>query len=220
MNLINQSMLNYLQIIINFTQENLLVISLTLNIIFILNLLSNICKNIKPSPTIIQLIDKLPDDDFEQIINLIKTRFIIPKYYTKNSIIKLISKNNLNNIDLLWKYLLDNNNILSNEYDDIMMEFIENYYSIKNDNLEEKNSNIELNTNKNTINNLLESVTSNNTLENLLETLSYGKLQEYSGTNNNSKTKTELIKIIMENFNKLKKKLNERKLNILNKQLD
>jgi hypothetical protein len=59
----------------------------------------------------------------------------------------------------------------------------------------------------------------NTTLEVALEILSYSMLQEYAGINNKSKTKDQLIKIIIENFNQIKKKMEERKLKILNKQL-
>jgi phosphotransferase system IIB component len=44
-------------------------------------------------------------------------------------------------------------------------------------------------------------------------------LQEYAGVNNKSKSKNDLIQIIIGNFNQIKNKMEDRKLKILNKQL-
>jgi len=226
---------------IDFIQDNILSISLILNVIFILGYLLNKLISIETKPNIYNMLNNLSDIEIEKVIIHLSNRIIIPIYFTKQKIQQFVQNPNtitIMNYDSLWKYLIENNYVLSDDYNEIMNDWIQNItnnYHVTEEELSDVSDDasddaIDDSDDKNTTNNVADTVDTNVynkevedkpvlTLEIALSSLSYSMLQEYAGVNNKSKSKTQLIEIIIGNFNQIKKKMEDRKLKILNKQL-
>ncbi len=208
---------------IDFVQENILTISLTINFIFMFTYLFYKLLGIESKPNIYEILDELTDNEVEKVIIHLSNRVIIPAYFTKQKIQQIVLSDNtitFMNYDELWKYLIDNNDVLTDDYNYIMEDLIQNItnnYNVTDEDISDISDDISDETNE--IPDEKQDEKKDNTLESALQTLPYSILQEYAGINNKSKTKTQLVEIIINNFYLIKTKMEERKLKILNKQL-
>jgi len=222
-------------IAVDFIQKNLLEISLTINFIFMLTYLISKLISIenKPNLNLYAILDILTDNEVEKVIIHLSNRIIIPVYFTKEQIITFVQKPNtltFLNFEALWKYLINNNYVLSDDFNDIMHDWIQNItnnYDVTEQDIsdisDDTEQTVEIVAQKEQtaqaekVNQIKEDKPIS--LESALLTISYSILQEYAGINNKSKTKFQLVEIIIDNLNLLKKKMENRKLKILNKQL-
>ena len=227
---------NYFMML-NRIEDNILPISLILNAIFILGYLLNKLISMEIKPNIYNMLNNLSDIEIEKVIIHLSNRIIIPVYFTKHKIQQFVPNPKPNtitfmNYDSLWKYLIDNNYVLSDDYNQIMDDWIQNItnnYHVTEEELSDVSDDAIDDANDDANNVVVVEGTNVNTkevedkpvltLQIVLSTLSYSMLQEYAGVNNKSKSKAQLIEIIISNFNQIKKKMEDRKLKILNKQL-
>ena len=228
MNLIINQIEQNAIIAMDFVQENILTISLTINFIFMFTYLLYKLLGIESNPNIYSILDELTDNEVEKVIIHLSNRIIIPTYFTQQKIQQFVQSDNtitFMNLDELWKYLLDNNDVLSDDYNYIMDDWIQNItnnYDVSEEDISDISDDIE---ETNTTDNNAEKQDQSQedkqiiTLESALQILPYSILQEYAGVNNKSKSKLKLVEIILDNLNLVKKKMEERKLKILNKQL-
>lgn len=151
------------------------------------------CDKKKETPNILDIIDKMSDDDINDLLAAMTKRMVILNWYDRQHLSYILNRP-INDED--WDAIVRLQGEMSDATNDLTREWSENMLAeISSSSRHEEDSDEK-----------------QNTLEDVLFTLSNNKLRMYAGITSTSKTKAELVEIILQQFHNNMKKVVDRKL--------
>lgn len=163
----------------------------------VVNFMFGICglfgdKKKETPPNIFDLVDKMSDDDINDLLAVMTKRVVILNWYDRQHLSYILNRP-INDED--WDAIVRLQGEMSDATNDLTREWSENMLAdISSRSYEE------------------EPDEKQKTLEDVLFTLSNNQLRMYAGVTSTSNTKAELVEMILQHFHKNMKKVVDRKL--------
>ena len=161
----------------------------------VLNFLYGLCCSggEKETPNIVDIVEGLSDDNISELLAAMTKRVVILNWYDRHHL-SYILKRTINDED--WDALIRLQGEMADATNDLTREWSENMLAEISSSSRDED----------------EPVETQKTLEDVLFTLSNNQLRMYAGVTSTTKTKAELVEIILQHFRNNMKKVVDHKL--------